>query len=293
MADEFAAQAQDAAAAPGVTPGQAGGDTQAAESSETTQGQTRDEQGRFAEAGGDAIPDQVTVTRAELEAIQKWGTQAEQLAKEKQVAEERLALYEQALRATGQTAAPQQQQNVYNSGHPNPSAYNFQDPQTPEQEDPFGGIGDEEFLTGAELKRAMQGMASKLQSGQTQTQVQLQQALYLAQNPGAAQELKEKLPVLLQKAPALADAIKNSPNPIQTAHSLISLMGQPQQSNAPDPGETLKRIMANASQPGNASGAGGGGGGGISSASRIASMTGAEFEAYKEDVKAGRIRPGQ
>ncbi len=149
--------------------------------------------------------------------------------------------------------------------------------------DPFEGLADEVPLTAGQARKAIQSQASQVDGLASQL------AFSMA-NPGFAETIKNNLPQMLDKNPGLMQLIRSSPNPLAAAYSIARLSPQAKGGTQPDMGDQMARIVKNSEKPGSAGSASGGAG--ISPASRIAEMGDAEFDEYKESVKAGKIKIG-
>ena len=145
------------------------------------------------------------------------------------------------------------------------------------------GMADDAPLTVGQAKKAMQGQAQQIEALASQLS-------FAMANPGFAKTIKEHLPQVLKSNPGLMDVIRYSGNPLAAAYSIARLSPSMQGGSQEDMASQMHRILANSEKPGSASAAAGGTG--ISAASRIAKMNGAEFAAYKEQVKAGKIKIG-
>ncbi|MBI9073786.1 MAG: hypothetical protein JEZ02_00145 [Desulfatibacillum sp.] len=149
--------------------------------------------------------------------------------------------------------------------------------------DPLDGMAEDAPLTVGQAKKAMQGQARQMEALASQLS-------FAMANPGFAQTIKEHLPQVLKNNPGLMDVIRYSGNPLATAYSIARLSPSARNAGQGDVASQMQKILANSEKPGSASAAAGGTG--ISAANRIAKMNGAEFSAYKEQVKAGKIKIG-
>ena len=145
------------------------------------------------------------------------------------------------------------------------------------------GMADDAPLTVGEAKKALQGQAKQIKALASQLS-------FAAANPGFAKTIKEHLPQVLKSNPGLMDVIRYSGNPLAAAYSIARLSPSMQGGAQGDVASQMQRILANSEKPGSASAAAGGAG--ISAASRIAEMSDGEFAAYKDQVKAGKIKIG-
>lgn len=145
------------------------------------------------------------------------------------------------------------------------------------------GMAEDAPLTVGEARKALQGQAHQIEALASQLS-------FAVANPGFAKTIKEHLPQVLKSNPGLMDVIRYSGNPLAAAYSIARLSPSMQGGAQGDVASQMQRILANSEKPGSASAAAGGSG--ISAASRIAKMSDAEFSAYKEQVKAGKIKIG-
>ena len=162
-------------------------------------------------------------------------------------------------------------------------------------EDPLNGIGDDDLLTGKQMKNILSGMKQPDMSAALNP---INQRLALmevrAQDPDFENTIKTYLPEIVNSNPSLMAAIRGSENPIATALALAktapAYVAAQQQSEGQQPQQgilsEIDKIIENASKPGSASQVTGGGA--TATADRFGSMTDAEFNAHVERVKAGK-----
>jgi hypothetical protein len=153
------------------------------------------------------------------------------------------------------------------------------------------------------MKKIMQ---QQMQAGQAQAQPQPAQGQQAPgqpdvrelqtqiQYPDYQQVIQNQLPNVLQNAPHLESAIRNSDNPYLTAYTLAKQFGGQQPQGQPQPAQgqqapqgqqQAQRIMQNLSTPGTAGQAGGGGA--IGQAGYYAQMDDQTLEAEIAKAKRG------
>jgi hypothetical protein len=131
-----------------------------------------------------------------------------------------------------------------------------------------GNDDDEEIITKAELKKALSVNAY---TWQRQT---LEQA-WVASNKDRVQEIEAYLPEVLKQKPWLADAIEKAPNRYEAAADIIGAYKPKEKSSA-------KRIVENASKPGNPSAMGKTAQ--LSNVEKLKAMSPKEFREYRKQL---------
>lgn len=157
---------------------------------------------------------------------------------------------------------------------------------------------DDDVITVADMKKVLQ--QSQLQQPQQPQQFQQPQPVQQPQ-PGLGQpdprELQmrsmypdydqaiQQIPNILQQAPQLESAIRNSDNPYQTAYLLAKQIGGQGQAQQSQGAQNAQQIQQNLQKPGTAGQVSGGGG--ISKADYYANMSKEEFEKRRAQILRG------
>ncbi len=152
-----------------------------------------------------------------------------------------------------------------------------------QRKNPLDGMADDTPLTVGQAKKAIQEQSQQIETLASQLS-------FSVENPGFAQTIKDHLPQVIKTNPGLLDVIRYSANPLAAAYSIARLSPSAKAAGLPDVASQMNRILENSEKPGSASAASGRAG--ISAASRISKMSDVEFAAYKEQVKAGKIKIG-
>jgi len=199
---------------------------------------------------------EVQETTVPLEALQSVRTEM-QAAKDQNVSlQQQIALYQ--ARLEGQTA------------------------KQPEPGVAVADVGaDDDIVTVGQLRQILQQNQG---TGELQA---IKQKLDLlgqsVQNPEMIQDVKTKLPGIIQNNPALAQMIQTAPNPLQAAYELTKLSATPAQPKT-DIMSSLNKIIQNAQKPKSTATAGTGGN---QLELDIANMSDEDFRAHVAKVKAG------
>lgn len=181
------------------------------------------------------------------------------------------AIREELKESKAKTAQLEAEMNIYRS--------NMTQNQTTTKEkepDPFDGLDDDDAVSVAEVRKVLSGVEKRVKDALGQVSLQVQA-------PDLKEVLEKHTKPLIQANPALADIIKSSPNPYQTAY----LLGKIYSSNSGgSTNATARKIEDNLNKPGDP-GSAGGGGFAINKAKRYESMSDEDFEREMERIKRG------
>jgi hypothetical protein len=151
------------------------------------------------------------------------------------------------------------------------------------EQQPEDDEDDEEFITKAELKR-------RLKEATFGNKREVMEEAFCAANPKAVEMINKNLEDIIKKKPWLAQVIESAPNRYARAYEIVQdYMPQDvaSQRKLRDPQQEAKRIVENASKPGNPSSIAKPAN--MSSADYLKSIAGKpEFREYRKQLMSGR-----